>query len=89
MSILIYECPDAPPKRRFIAQHERMESNLYLTCHGPTADIARAKAQLMLDYASLDPKERTGFGLKDKLEALSRGDSPASRKPRRDVDDLA
>lgn len=88
MTILIYECAEAPPKRRFIAQHERMENSLYLTCHGPTAEIARAKAQLMLDYASLDPKERTGFGLKAKLEALNNGDAPA-RKLRRDVDDLA
>ena len=88
MSILIYEWPEAPPKRRFIAQHERMENSLYLTCHGPTADIARAKAQLMLDYASLDPKERTGFKLKERLEALN-GGNLLSRKPRRDVDDLA
>lgn len=91
MTIFVYECEEAPPKRRFIAQHEKLEGSLYLTCHGSTAEIARQKAQLMLDYAALDPKDRTGFGLKAKLDAINEGTEtpqPTSRH-RRDIEDLA
>lgn len=84
--IYIYECADAPPKRRFLAQHERVENNLYVTCHGPTEAIARAKMEVMLEYRALDAKDRTGFKLKEKLESLG---EPAPTRPRRDVDDLA
>ena len=75
MTILLYHCPTAPDKRRWIAQYPKLSDNLYLTVHGETADIARAKANLMQEYAALDPKDRTGFDLKGRLTALNGGES--------------
>lgn len=70
MTILLYHCPTAPVDRLWIAQYPRIKDNLYVTFHGSTADLARAKAELMQKYAALDPKERTGFNLKARLAAL-------------------
>lgn len=70
MTILLYHCPTAPAKRRWIAQSQN--TNLtYITIHGETADIARAKAELMNQFARLDPKEIKAFDLKGKLAAIS------------------
>lgn len=68
MSVLIYECPTAPQSRRFIAQFDQMKGNLHLVIYGSTADLARAKAQLMIDYRASDDRKK--FNLKGKLEAL-------------------
>jgi hypothetical protein len=67
---LLYHCPTAPDSRRWIAQFPRLSDNLYLTVHGPTADIARAKAQLMHEFGQLPPQERKVFDLKGRLAAL-------------------
>ena len=70
MTILLYHCPTAPAKRRWIAQSQN--TNLtYITIHAETADIARAKAELMDQYARLDPKEHKAFDLKGRLATLS------------------
>lgn len=68
--IYIYECVDAPVERRFIAQFERLKNNLYMTIHGASAYQARAKAELMLQYAALEPVDRTGFKLRERLAAI-------------------
>ena len=69
MTILLYHCPTAPAKKRWIAQSLKTDTT-YLTIHGETADIARAKAELMDQYARLDSAERKSFDLKGKLAAL-------------------
>lgn len=68
--IFIYECPDAPPERRFIAQFERQASTLYITFHGQSEHQARAKAELWQTYQSLDPAQRSGFKLRERLAAI-------------------
>jgi hypothetical protein len=73
--IHIYESLSAPPPRRFIAQFDQSKLNLFMTIHGPTAAIAEGKARLMLDYAALDPAQKTGFDLKGKLADLNGGDA--------------
>lgn len=70
MTVFLYHCPTAPDKRRWIAQYQKLSDNLYLTFHGETADIARAKAELMRQYASLAPQDRKGFDLKGRLASL-------------------
>ena len=72
--IHIYECPTAPAKRRFIAQHEMLKDSLYLVIHGPTAEIAEAKANLHLQYRALPSNERKDFDLKGQLAALNSGE---------------
>jgi hypothetical protein len=72
---LIYECPEAPEHRRFIAQAERLKDNLYMVVHGSTREQATAKLDLIESYRALDPSEKTGFGLKAKLDALNGGSS--------------
>lgn len=74
MTIHIYECPTAPAKRRFIAQFELQKDNLYLVIHGPTAEIAEAKANLHLQYRALPPGDRKDFNLKGQLAALNGGE---------------
>lgn len=68
--IHIYESQTAPPHRRFLAQFEKVKDNLYLTIHGPTAEIAEAKARLLLDYQNTPPEGRKAFDLKSRLAAL-------------------
>lgn len=70
MTILLYHCPTAPAKRRWIAQYPKIEDNLYLTIHGETADIARAKAELMKQFGLLPPQDRKAFDLKGRLALL-------------------
>ena len=72
--IHLYECPTAPPKRRWIAQHEMLKDRLYLVIHGPTAEIAKAKANLHLQYRALPSNERKDFDLKGQLAALNSGE---------------
>ena len=86
--IYIYECADAPAERRFIAQFERLKNNFYLTIHGASAFQARSKAELMQQYAALEPVDRTGFKLRDRLAAIpvEVGVVEAPKKPRRGAD---
>ena len=86
--IYVYECADAPADRRFIAQFERLKNNLYLTIHGATGHQARAKAELMLEYQNLEPLQRTGFKLRERLAAIpvDGGPQEAPKKPRRGAD---
>lgn len=86
--IFIYHCPEAPEDRRFIAQFERQKGNLYLTIHGASEFQARGKAELMLQYANLEPVERTGFKLRERLAAIpvEPGVEEAPKKPRRGAD---
>lgn len=72
--IHIYESRTAPENRRFIAQFERLRDNLYLTVHGPTAEVAETKAKLMIEYQALPPLERKAFDLKGRLAALGEED---------------
>lgn len=72
--IHIYESATAPAKRRFIAQHELLKDNLFLVIHGPTAEIAEAKANLHLQYRALPPGDRKEFDLKGRLAALNGGE---------------
>ena len=69
MTTLLYHCPTAPAKRRWIAQSPKTDTT-YITFHGETAEIARAKAELFDQYARLDPKERKAFDLRGKLQLL-------------------
>jgi len=92
--IHIYECDTAPPQRRFIAQFERIKNNLYTTFQGSTAEKAQAKAELFLSYVNAEPKDRTGFKLREKLLAIEDGiadddppeDATEDAKPSRDDD---
>lgn len=70
MTILLYHCPTAPAKRRWIAQSQNPNLT-YITIHGETADIARAKANIMDAYSRLQPADRKAFDLKGKLAELS------------------
>lgn len=72
--IHLYESKTAPAKRRFIAQFEMQKDNLYLVIHGPTAEIAEAKAKLHLQYRALPPTDRKDFDLKNQLAALNGGE---------------
>ncbi len=74
MTPLLYHCPTAPSNRRWIAQFPRLSDNLYLTVHGPTADIARAKAELLHHFHLLAPQDRKAFDLKGRLALLGGGD---------------
>lgn len=67
--IHIYESRTAPESRCFIAQFAT-SAFMYLTFHGPTAEIAEAKLRLTLEYQAVDPKERKAFDLKGRLAAL-------------------
>lgn len=71
MTLLLYHCPTAPTKRRWIAQFPRLSDNLYLTIRGSTAEIAREKAELMWQFHALDPKEQAGFKLKERLDKIN------------------
>lgn len=71
--IHIYESPTAPPRRRFIAQFEVDANNRYIVIHGPTAEIAVAKANLHIAYQALPPIDRKAFDLKGQLEAMNNG----------------
>lgn len=73
MTIHIYESKTALSRRRFIAQFEMLKDNLFLVIHGPTAEIAKAKAELHLQYRALPPNERKAFDLSGQLEALNDG----------------
>lgn len=86
--IYVYECAEAPAERRFIAQFERMKNNLYLTIHGASEFQARSKAELMLQYAALEPVDRTGFKLRERLASIpvEAGEQEAPKKPRRGSD---
>lgn len=86
--IYVYECAAAPAERRFIAQFERQKNNLYLTVHGASESQARSKAELMLEYASLEPTQRTGFKLRDRLAAIpvDVGEIEVPKKLRRGAD---
>ena len=86
--IYVYECAAAPADRRFIAQFERLKNNLYLTIHGASEFQARGKAELMLEYAALEPPERTGFKLRERLAAIpvDVGAVEAPKRPRRGTD---
>lgn len=68
MTLHIYECSTAPQNRRFIAQFDQGKNNLHLVIYGPTAELARAKAQLFIDYRATDDRKK--FNLKGKLTAL-------------------
>ena len=81
--------PEAPPKCRFIAQHERMENSLYLTCHGPT--VLTRRGQGATDAGLRFPRSegrRTGFQVEGSSRSLERRNL-AFQTPHRDVDDLA
>ena len=69
MTILLYHCPTAPAHRLWIAQFQN-KSDLYVTVHGSSADLARAKAQLLAEHQRLDPKDRKAFDLRGRLAAL-------------------
>lgn len=86
--IHLYECPTAPPKRRWIAQHEMLKDRLYLVIHGPTAEIAKAKANLHLRYRALPPGDRKEFDLKGQLAALSGGEIEVVTDEHDDDEDL-
>lgn len=73
MTILLYHCPTAPAHRLWIAQFQN-KSDLYVTVHGSSADLARAKAQLLVEYQRLDPKDRKGFDLLGRLAVLNGGE---------------
>ena len=85
--IHLYECPTAPPKRRWIAQHEMLKDRLYLVIHGPTAEIAKAKANLHLQYRALPSNERKDFDLKGQLAALNSGEIEFMDASAREDDD--
>lgn len=86
MTVHIYESTTAPAKRRFIAQFELQKDNLYLVIHGPTAEIATAKANLHLQYRALPPNERKEFDLKGQLAALNGGEIEVAETPFDDED---
>ncbi len=73
MKLHLYESLTAPPKRRFIAEFELLPEAQYVVIHGPTAEIAEAKANLHLRYRQLPPKERKAFDLQGQLAALNDG----------------
>lgn len=70
MTILLYHCPTAPDRRRWIAQYAKLSDNLFITVHGETADIARAKAELMKQFGLVPPQDRKAFDLKGRLALL-------------------
>lgn len=70
MNLFLYHCPTAPEKRRWIAQYPKLSDNLYVTVHGETAEIARAKAELMHHFGLLAPQDRKAFDLKGRLALL-------------------
>ena len=71
MKIVVYKAVDqVEDHQRFCAQFEQVKDNFYVTCHGPTPEIARAKAQLIIDYQATPPLDRKAFDLKGKLAAL-------------------
>lgn len=73
MKIHIYESQTAPVPRRFSAHIESIPESIYLVIYGPSAEIAKAKAQLHLAYRELPPDERKAFDLKGQLDALNSG----------------
>ena len=71
MRIVVYKAVDEVEEHKlFSAQFEQSKDNFYITCHGPTAEIAKAKAQLIIDYQATQPGDRKAFDLKGKLAAL-------------------
>lgn len=71
MKIIVYKAVDEVEGHKlFSAQFEQVKDNFYVTCHGPTAEIAKAKAQLIIDYQATPPAERKAFDLKGKMAAL-------------------
>lgn len=70
MTPLLYHCPTAPTNRRWIAQYAKASDNLYVTVQGPTADIARAKLELLWQHDNLAPQDRKAFDLKGRLALL-------------------
>lgn len=77
MTILLYHCPTAPDHRSWLAQFQN-KSDLYVTVHANSADIARAKAQLLVEYQRLDPKDRKAFDLRGRLTVLNGGEDDAA-----------
>jgi hypothetical protein len=69
MTPFLYHCPTAPENKKWIAQYGKTYS-LYVTVQGATAELARAKLELLYAHDNLPPNERKGFDLKGKLAAL-------------------
>lgn len=67
MTIHLYHCPTAPAHRRWIAQFARIKDNFYITVLADTADNARGKAEVMVDYQKVPLIERRNFDLKGRL----------------------
>lgn len=86
--IFVYECPTAPARRRYIAQFEKIADNLYVTVQGSSAEKARAKAELMHQFQTMEPTDRTGFNLKARLAAIEEEPAVAAPVKRRREDDL-
>lgn len=76
-AIHLYHCPTAPAGRTWIGTSPSVKGATHIVIYGATADDARAKVQLQIEYQSLGPKDRKAFDLKGKLAAMGGKVAPA------------